>query len=102
MRPNGSARPAPEPKPGPVLDVSAQKALVEQAAGKSTREVTKMLADVDPALAVPADRVRPLGEGRWELKAIIDADCHRGLEQLKGLLSHVDPHGGFCNVFCGG
>ena len=92
VRPNGSARPAPEPKPGPVLDVSAQKALVEQAAGKSTREVTKMLADVDPALAVPADRLRPLGEGRWELKAVIDADCHRGLEQLKGLLSHVDPH----------
>ena len=56
MGSNGSARPAPEPKPGPVLDVSAQKALVEQAAGKSTREVTKMLADVDPALAVPADR----------------------------------------------
>ena len=49
MGSNGSARPAPEPKPGPVLDVSAQKALVEQAAGKSTREVTKMLADVDPA-----------------------------------------------------
>ena len=41
-----------------TLDVSAQKALVEQAAGKSTREVTKMLADVDPALAVPADRRR--------------------------------------------
>ena len=97
MRSNGSARsaqrqPAPEPKPGPVLDASAQRALVEQAAGKSTREVTKMLADMDPALAAPADRVRPLGEGRWELKAIIDADCHRGLEQLKGLLSHVDPH----------
>ena len=100
MRPNGTApparsaqrKPAPEPKPGPVLDVSAQKALVEQAAGKSTREVTKMLADVDPALAVPADRLRPLGEGRWELKAVIDADCHRGLEQLKGSLSHVDPH----------
>ena len=99
MRPNGSAPPAParsaerkpEPEPGPVLDLSAQKALVEQAAGMSTREVTKMLADVDPALAVPADRVRPLGEGRWEIKAVIDAECERGLEQLKGLLSHVDP-----------
>ena len=74
-----------------MLDLSAQKALVEQAAGMSTREVTKMLADVDPALAVPADRVRPLGEGRWEIKAVIDAECERGLEQLKGLLSHVDP-----------
>ena len=85
------AAPNPEPSPAPVLDLSAQKALVEQAAGKSTREVMQMLADVDPALAVPADRVRPLGEGRWELKAVIDAECQRGLEQLKGLLSHVDP-----------
>ena len=92
LRPNGSARPASEPKPGPVLDVSAQQALVEQAAGKSTREVTKMLADVDPTLVVPTDRLRPLGSGRWELKAVIDAECERGLEQLRGLLSHIDPH----------
>ena len=95
-RPNGSPRsaeqkPAPQPSPGPALHLSAQKALVEQAAGKSKREVTKMLAELDPALAVPADRVRPLGEGRWELKAVIDVDCQRGLEQLKGFLSHVDP-----------
>ena len=92
LRPNGSARPASDPNPGPVLDLSAQQALVEQAAGKSTREVTKMLADVDPTLVVPTDRLRPLGSGRWELKAVIDAECQRGLEQLKGLLSHVDPH----------
>ena len=38
------------------------------------------------------DRIRPLGVGRWELKAVIDDDCRQGLEQLKGLLSHVDPH----------
>ena len=85
-KPNGAAPPA------PVLDVSARKALVERAVGKSTRQVMQMLAAVDPALAVPADRVRPLSEGRWELKAVIDAECQRGLEQLRGLLSHVDPH----------
>ena len=77
-RTNGSARPAPprsvqgtpasKLRPGPMLDVSAQK-----------------------ALAVPAERVRPLGEGHWELKAVIDAECERGLEQLRGLLSHIDP-----------
>ena len=50
-----------------------------------------MLADVDPALAVPADRMRPMSQGRWELKAVIDAECQRGLEQLRGLLSHIDP-----------
>ena len=42
-------------------------------------------------------RQRPLrAEGahrrRYELKALIDAECQRGLEQLTGLLSHVDPH----------
>ena len=51
-----------------------------------------MLAEVDPELAAPAERVRPLGGGRWELKAVIDDECRRGLERLKGLLSHVDPH----------
>ena len=52
----------------------------------------QLLAEVDPELAAPADRVRPLGGGRWELKAAIDDECRRGLERLKGLLSHVDPH----------
>ena len=41
---------------------------------------------------MPADRVRALSGGRWELKAVIDDECQRGLEQLNGLLSHVDPH----------
>ncbi len=50
-------------------------------------------ADSAPAgaTAPPADRVRPLGDGRYELKATIDAECRQGLEQLRGLLSHVDP-----------
>ena len=64
LRPNGSAppaparsaqrKPAPEQTRGPVLDVSAQKALVEQAAGKSAREVMKMLADLGHGSAPPA------------------------------------------------
>ena len=90
---NGAApeRPA-ERKPAPVLDAEARRELVEQASGKSSREVMQLLAEVDPELAAPADRVRPLGGGRWELKAVIDDECRRGLERLKGLLSHVDPH----------
>ena len=83
--------PTAEPPAAPVLDSSARQELVEQAAGKSTRQVRELLAEVDPELAAPADRIRPLGAERWELKAVIDDDCRRGLEQLKGLLSHVDP-----------
>ncbi len=37
-----------------------------------------MLADLEPELATPADRMRPLGDCPYELKAVIDADCHPG------------------------
>ncbi len=81
-----------EPEPPPlVLDAVGRRQLVEEAAGKSARQVRRMLVDLDPELAPPADRVRPLGDGRYELKATIDAECQQGLEQLRGLLSHVDP-----------
>ena len=81
-----------EPEPPPlVLDAVGRQKLVEEAAGKSARQVRQMLADVDPELAPPADRVRPLGDGRFEMKATIDSECRQGLEQLRGLLSHVDP-----------
>ncbi len=92
MQPNGSAPTAPATAAPPELDLSARKALVVEAVGKSSREVMRMLAGVDPELAAPADRLRPLDAERWELKAVIDTECQRGLEQLKGLLSHVDPH----------
>ena len=82
---------ASDPEPPLVLDAAERQKLVEEATGKSTRQVRRMLADLDPELAVPADRMRPLGDGRYELKAVIDADCHQGLEQLRGLLSHADP-----------
>ncbi len=89
----GSAPPRPaERKPAPVLDSEARRELVEQASGKSSREVMQLLAEVDPELAAPAERVRSLGGGCWELKAVIDDECRRGLERLQGLLSHVDPH----------
>ena len=81
----------PEPPPPLVLDAVGRQKLVEEAAGKSARQVRRMLVDLDPELAPPADRVRPLGDGRYELKATIDAQCQQGLEHLRGLLSHVDP-----------
>ena len=85
------ARPAPA-RPVPTLDAAQRQELVAQASGKSTREVKQLLAGVAPELARPAERMRALGEGRWELKVVVDAACQRGIEQLRALLSHVDPH----------
>ena len=62
---------------------------MKDAVGKSARQVKQMLTDLDPELAVPADRVRALSGGRWEINAVVDDECRRGLEQLKGLLSHI-------------
>ena len=78
--------------PVPVLDAHARQQLVERAMGKSTRQVQQMLAEVDPEAAAPPERLRALGNGRWELKAVVDGECQRGLQQLRELLSHVDPH----------
>ena len=87
----GVAGQALESDAAPVLDSAERESLVARAAGKSTRQVKEMLAEVDPDLARPVERMRPLGAGRWELKAVVDDDCRSGLDQLKGLLSHVDP-----------
>ena len=76
----------------PALDAAQRQELVAQASGKSTREVKQLLAGVAPQLARPAERMRALGEDRWELKVVIDSACQRGIEQLRALLSHVDPH----------
>ena len=76
----------------PALDAAQRQELVAQASGKSTREVKQLLAAVAPELAPPAERMRALGEDRWELKVVVDAACQRGIEQLRALLSHVDPH----------
>ncbi len=85
----GAAAPA---RPVPALNAAQRQELVAQASGKSTREVKQLLAGVAPELARPADRMRALGDGRWELKVVIDAACQCGIEQLRALLSHVDPH----------
>ena len=80
-----------EPAPPLVLDAAGRQKLVEEAAGKSARQVRRMLADLDPELAPPADRVRPLGEGRYELKAVIDTDCQQGLEHPAGVALACGP-----------
>ena len=73
------------------LSAAAKRELIERARGKSTRQVRELIAEFDPELVRPRDRLRALGKGRWEFKATIDSECRQGLEQLRHWLSHVNP-----------
>ena len=76
----------------PLLDPLRQRALIKQAAGLSTRQVAGLIAAAaGPGTAQPRDTLRTVGNGRYTLKVSIDEECERGLRQLKGLLSHLDP-----------
>ena len=76
---------------GTPLTESVKRGLIEQAQGKSTRQISALIAALAPELVRPRDRLRPLGGDRWEIKAVIDGECQRGLEQLLHLLSHINP-----------
>ena len=76
----------------PLLDPRRQRELIRQAAGLSTRQVAGLIAAAaGPGTAQPRDTLRTVGNGRYTLKVSIDEECERGLRQLKGLLSHLDP-----------
>ena len=74
-----------------VLDATGQRELVRQATGKSSRQVEELLASVDPNLASPREQLRARGDGTWTFTVVVDRECRHGLDQLKSLLSHVDP-----------
>lgn len=74
-----------------VLDATGQRELVKQATGKNSRQVEELLASVDPNLASPREQMRARGDGTWTFTVVVDRECRHGLDQLKSLLSHVDP-----------
>ena len=65
--------------------------LVKKAEGCSTRATMKLLSEVDPSLSVSKEQTRFLGNGKVEIKLVIDESGHKKLEELKSLLSHKSP-----------
>ena len=80
-----------QPPPAPLRDPQRQRALIEQAAGLSTRQVAGLIAAAAPELPLRRDTLRALGAGTFSLTITIDQECQRGLHLLKGLLAHRDP-----------
>ena len=97
--PSGAVPPRPDhpgavplqPPPAPLRDPQRQRALIEQAAGLSTRQVAGLIAAAAPELPLRRDTLRALGAGTFSLTITIDQECQCGLHLLKGLLAHRDP-----------
>jgi len=70
------------------------KGLIEQALGKSKREVQRLVAE----LLVPAPNsdpatLEPVAGGRMRLQVVLDEEACAALEQAISLDRHLDPHG---------
>ncbi len=89
--------PAFEAEKNPVLEREKKLALIEKAEGCSSRETERLLLEEAPdsKRILQKEQVRFLGEGRFELKAVIDGETRGKLERLKFLLSHKNPSMGY-------
>ena len=89
--------PAFEADKSPALEREKKLALIEKAEGCSSREMERLLLEEAPdsKRLLQKDQVRFLGEGRFELKAVIDGETRGKLERLKFLLSHKNPSMGY-------
>ena len=90
-QPTPQRQPAPGPQPVFRPEAAHDRDLIEQAEGRSSRQVARLIADLAPQAAPPRERLRPLGHGHWELRVVVDDSCHAGLDLLRALLSHVNP-----------
>ena len=75
----------------PSLSIEKKQDLVKRAEGCSTRATMKLLSEADPSLSVSKEQARFLGNGKVEIKLVIDESSYKNLEELKSLLSHKNP-----------
>ena len=77
--------------PSTSLSQDEKKELIEKASGLSTRQTMKILAEKEPCLALPTERVKFSGQGTVSLNVSMNEETLHQLEQLKSLLSHKNP-----------
>lgn len=66
--------------------------LLSQLENKSSRETERHLLSLTPEAHLPKEKIKPLTAEHTELKLILNEDQKQRLDQLKLLLSHVNPN----------
>ena len=69
-----------------------KKELLKKVEGCSTRETQKLLSQKEPELALPQEKIRFLGNGKIELRVVLDEKALQQLEELKALFAHKNPN----------
>ena len=73
------------------FSLTEKKRILQEVEGNSTRDTMKLLAQKDPSLALPTEKVRYLGGGKVEIRLVVDEGCQKRLESLLHLLAHKNP-----------
>ena len=73
------------------FSLTEKKKILQEVEGNSTRYTMKLLAQKDPSLALPTEKVRYLGGGKVEIRLVVDEGCQKRLESLLHLLAHKNP-----------
>ncbi|MDE0151345.1 MAG: HNH endonuclease [Bdellovibrionales bacterium] len=73
--------------------------LLKKIEGKSSRQTEKLLCEVDPEISIPKEKLRFIGNGKTELKIIMDENLKKKLEELKNLLSHKKLNMSYIELF---
>ena len=81
------------------LNLNQKLDLLEQVAGKSSRQTEKLLCEMDTEIYQIKDKIRYLNKDQIEIKLTVNKNSYENLETLKSLLSHISPNMSYGKVF---
>ena len=82
----------------PHLTPENRDGLLAAATHKTTREVRRIVAPLQPRADAPP-RIQPIAEGRYEVQFTIGEDTYERLRHVQGLIWHITPNGDLATIF---
>lgn len=86
-------------KGGSKLTQVDKLTLITQLEGTSARVCEQKLAQLDPVLALPKEKARPLTSNKTQIQFVASQELMTKIEKLKSLISHQNPEASFEKIF---
>lgn len=88
-----------EEKQNGRISKAAAEELIIMVENKSSRQIEKHLLSLKPAHSITSEKIRQLTETHTEIKLVVPEELKQKLDQLKLLLSHVNPEMSYQDLF---